>query len=257
MSVLPYPPLHEKSKFIVLSDWDGTITDQDSNDYMTDNMGGGRDFRRNLNIEVLNERITFKDSFADMLATVSAKHSFEECKHVLQKNIGLDPGFKKFYAWCKSNDIPVIIVSSGMTPIIRAVLSTLLSPTEADQIDIISNDVRFLDPAQKGESWEIVFRHPDSGFGHDKSKAILPYRDLPSQPTLFFCGDGVSDMSAAKHADLLFTKIMANGDSDLMAYCKREAIPHVPFRDFNDVLRRVQEVVAGKSVQAVLEEEGN
>ena len=82
-----------------------------------------------------------------------------------------------------------------MTPIIRAVLSTLLSPTEADQIDIISNDVRFLDPAQKGESWEIVFRHPDSGFGHDKSKAILPYRDLPSQPTLFFCGDGVSGQS--------------------------------------------------------------
>jgi len=79
-----------------------------------------------------------------------------------------------------------------MAPIIRAVLSTLLSPTEADQIDIIANDVKFLDPEQKGEQWEIVFRHPESGFGHDKSKAILPYRDLPSQPTLFFCGDGVS-----------------------------------------------------------------
>lgn len=40
-----------------------------------------------------------------------------------------------------------------------------------------------------------------------------------------------TDMSAAKHADLLFTKLMANGDSDLMAYCKREGIPHVPFTD--------------------------
>jgi 2-hydroxy-3-keto-5-methylthiopentenyl-1-phosphate phosphatase len=31
-----------------------------------------------------------------------------------------------------------------------------------------------------------------SGYGHDKSKAILPYRDLAHKPTLFFCGDGVS-----------------------------------------------------------------
>lgn len=32
----------------------------------------------------------------------------------------------------------------------------------------------------------------DSHFGHDKSKAILPYAALPSNPTLFFMGDGVS-----------------------------------------------------------------
>ena len=31
-----------------------------------------------------------------------------------------------------------------------------------------------------------------SGFGHDKSRAILPYKELPSPPLLFFFGDGVS-----------------------------------------------------------------
>jgi len=41
----------------------------------------------------------------------------------------------------------------------------------------------------------------------------------------------IIDLSAAAHADVLFTKVMANGDSDLMAYCKREHIPHVPFTD--------------------------
>jgi 2-hydroxy-3-keto-5-methylthiopentenyl-1-phosphate phosphatase len=138
-----------------------------------------------------------------------------------------------------------------MAPIIRAVLSTLLSPAEAAEIEIIANDVKYLDPEQKGDKWEIVFRHPESGFGHDKSKAILPYRDLDSKPTLFFCGDGVSgelavvilpeysmlmvacsvDLSAAKHADVLFAKEMANGDSDLMSYCRVEKIPYVPFTD--------------------------
>jgi hypothetical protein len=39
------------------------------------------------------------------------------------------------------------------------------------------------------------------------------------------------DLSAAKHADVLFAKVMANGDSDLLEYCKRENIPNVPFKD--------------------------
>lgn len=79
-----------------------------------------------------------------------------------------------------------------MAPIIRAVLTNLISEEEASSIDIIANDVEYLDEAKTGERWEIVYRHPESGFGHDKSKAILPYRDLPHKPTLFFCGDGVS-----------------------------------------------------------------
>lgn len=168
----------------------------------------------------------------------------------LPADIGLDPGFKTFYKWCKENNVPVIIVSSGMEPIIRAVLETLLPAEDAQTIPIIANDVRYTDPEHTGKTWEIIYRHPESGFGHDKSKAILPYRDLAHKPTLFFCGDGVSgkstprlacldrcptplipDLSAAKHADVLFAKEMANGDSDLMQYCKREAIPFVPFRD--------------------------
>lgn len=37
---------------------------------------------------------------------------------------------------------------------------------------------------------------PDSGYGHDKSRAILPYKELPDPPTLFFFGDGISGMCA-------------------------------------------------------------
>lgn len=30
----------------------------------------------------------------------------------------------------------------------------------------------------------------------DKSQAILPFRQLKSRPTLFFCGDGISGRSS-------------------------------------------------------------
>jgi len=47
-----------------------------------------------------------------------------------------------------------------------------------------------------------------SHFGHDKSLEIRPYAELPDneRPTMFYAGDGVSDLSAAKETDLLFAK---------------------------------------------------
>ena len=93
-------------------------------------------------------------------------------------DIKLDPGFKEFYAWCKSNDIPVIIVSrcvtdtshpllllfflkkiqliSGMAPLIRAVLSNLVGDEAANEIEIIANDVTVFPDG----TWDIKFRHP-------------------------------------------------------------------------------------------------
>lgn len=250
-SALPYPPVHKDKKFLVLSDWDGTITTRDSNDYMTDNLGYGKDKRREGNLKVLSGKVSFRDSFREMLESVAAEgHTFDECKTLLRRDIKLDPGFKEFHAWCKANDIPVIIVSSGMAPLIRAVLSNLVGEESANEIDIIANDVT-IHPDGK---WDIEYRHPSSGFGHDKSQAILPYRDLANPPTLFFFGDGVSDISAARHADLLFVKVKGDGENDLAAYCTKEGIRHVLFEDFSKALPIIKSVVAGeKTVTQVVD----
>lgn len=158
-----------------------------------------------------------------------------------------------------------------MAPLIRAVLSKLIGDDEAEKIEIIANDVE----VREDGSWEIKYRHPSSGFGHDKSQAILPYRALPNPPTTFFFGDGVSgnifdyssrvrtvltlslpflDMSAARHADLLFVKQKPGADNDLSAFCRREGIPHVQFEDFNRALDLVKRVVDGNiTVKEALE----
>jgi 2-hydroxy-3-keto-5-methylthiopentenyl-1-phosphate phosphatase len=87
MPVLPYPELYRSSPFIVLSDWDGTITSQDSNDFLTDNLGMGYDKRREMNKDVLSGENTFRDSFRQMLRSVVENgHSFDECKEVLRKS---------------------------------------------------------------------------------------------------------------------------------------------------------------------------
>ncbi|KIJ38472.1 hypothetical protein M422DRAFT_33255 [Sphaerobolus stellatus SS14] len=249
-STLPYPPIHKDKKFVILTDWDGTITTYDSNDYMTDNLGFGKEKRRQGNLDILSGKVTFKDGFREMLESVPNK--FDECKQILKDNIKLDEGFRAFYEWTKSADVPVIIVSSGMAPLIRAVLSNLVGEEDADKVEIISNDVKVNEDGR----WKIQFRHPTSGYGHDKSQAILPYRELPDPPTLFFFGDGVSDLSAARHADVLFVKAAPGRESDLATYCDREGIPHILFESFEQVLPMVQAIVEGKMTKEEAIEKG-
>jgi len=226
-----------KSKAIVFTDFDGTITLKDSNDYLTDNVGYGKEKRREGNIKILNNEVKFRVAFKEMLDSVDLP--FDECKELLRKNIKLDPGFKEFYAWCLKEGIPVIVLSSGMEPIIRALLTDLVGPT-ADQIKIVSNQVKHLPDGK----WTIDY-HDDSDFGHDKALAIKPSANLPAdeRPILFYCGDGVSDLSAARETDLLFAKI----GYDLITYCEREGVPFTTFTNFQDIYRDVKAVVEGKT----------
>ena len=145
-----------------------------------------------------------------MLDSVSTP--FPECIKYLCDNVKLDPHFKGFYQWARENGVPVIVLSSGMEPIIRSLLTNLIGP-DADAIEIISNDVVDRPGKSKDQEggWTIQF-HDDSGFGHDKSLAIRPYakhfadRPEESRPTMLYAGDGISDLSAASETDLLFAK---------------------------------------------------
>lgn len=53
-------------------------------------------------------------------------------------------------------------------------------------------------------------------------------------------------MSAARHADVLFVRLKADGENDLHTYCQREGIPHILFKDFERALQILQAIVTGK-----------
>ena len=211
---------------------------------MTDNIGYGREKRRQGNIACLNNEISFRDSFRDMMDSVT--RPYDQCIQYLVDNIKLDPGFAEFFQWSLKNNIPVVVLSSGMEPIIKALLEKLVGP-DASQMQVIGNNVG----ARPGKSineeggWEIVFRHPESGFGHDKSVELRKYSSLPGdvRPTMFYAGDGVSDLSAARETDLLFAK----KGHDLISYCAREDVPFTVFGDWTDILSKCKAIVEGKT----------
>ncbi|CAM1511728.1 Fc.00g092410.m01.CDS01 [Cosmosporella sp. VM-42] len=232
------PALATNPKFIFFTDFDGTVTTADSNDYMTDNLGFGKERRVALNKAVLYEGMHFRDSFVEMLDSVTTP--FDQCIQILLKSIKLDPGFKEFYDWAQTNNVPIVILSGGMEPVIRALLDVLLGP--GWDIQIVSNDVKAREGKKINEEggWKIEF-HDDSIHGHDKSIEIRKYSSLPDRPTMFYAGDGVSDLSAAKETDLLFAK----ADKDLVTWCENEKVPFVTFRDWSSITQTVKDIAAG------------
>ncbi|KAI1913283.1 hypothetical protein LOZ61_002817 [Ophidiomyces ophidiicola] len=257
--------MQTQPKIIFFTDFDGTITLKDSNDYLTDNLGYGQEKRRAGNKAVLENTMTFRytlmQSDYGTLFSFDAKHSlffftvemrndsvknpFDECIQILCDKMQLDPYFAEFYNWAKDNNVPIVILSSGMVPIIHALLVKLLGH-EPDHIQIVANQVKARDGKSINEvgGWEIVY-HDDSHFGHDKSLEIKPYRALPSdiRPTLLYAGDGVSDLSAASQTDLLFAK----KGHDLITYCEREKIPFTVFEDWSSILAKTKKIYEGKT----------
>lgn len=230
---------------IVFTDWDGTVTLQDSNDYLTEHLGFGDQKRRAINDEILDGKTSFRDGFQRMLDSIDTP--FAECIEFLKKNIKLDPGFRGFYDYCYSKGIPVVIISSGMKPIIYNLLKHLVGEDAAENIDIYSNGVVVKDD----NSWDIVYKD-DSSFGHDKSLSIKEYLEshkFDNVPPLFYCGDGVSDLSAAKETNLLFAK----HGKDLIIYCNRENIPYTEFNNFEEILTKMTKIIDGEPISSFIE----
>jgi 2-hydroxy-3-keto-5-methylthiopentenyl-1-phosphate phosphatase len=75
---------------------------------------------------------------------------------------------------------------------------------------------------------------------------------VPLDTISVFCGDGVSDISAARKADILFAR---NG-KDLVTYCERHQIPYFGFDSFKEIEEIVADLAEGRSKLEKIEETG-
>lgn len=222
---------------ILFTDWDGTVTLQDSNDMLTDDLGMGHPARMKLNDKIIDGSLTFREAFFQMLDSVASNgYTLERCIDYLLGKVQLDPGFEKTVQWCGSKGIPVIVVSSGMDKVIDALLSKIIDPKLHSFIQVYANHVNV------GDSWEILYRD-DSGFGHDKHQSIETVVEQyfggfenENRGKLFYSGDGVSDVSAARSCDLLFAK----SGHDLVNICIRDKINYIEFNTFDDILDEIK-----------------
>ena len=92
----------------------------------------------------------------------SIKTPYNECIKELTEKMELDPYFREFYLWAKEVNVPIVVLSSGMIPIIKALLDTLLGHDTDRTLTIIANDVESRDGKDINSEggWQIKY-HDD------------------------------------------------------------------------------------------------
>lgn len=113
---------------------------------------------------------------------------------------------------------------------------------QASRIQIVANDAEI---KSDGSEWKPIWRH-ETELGHDKALSIKEGRAQAAEdalegeiPLIIFIGDGVSDLPAAREADVLF----ARKGLRLEEYCIENKISYIGFDSFSDVKREVEAIM--------------
>ncbi|KAI0549866.1 2,3-diketo-5-methylthio-1-phosphopentane phosphatase [Xylaria curta] len=229
----------KKRKIICFSDFDGTIFMQDTGHVLFDNHGCGSERREVLDEQIKTGERSFREVSEEMWGSLHVP--FNDGFKVMEKTLEIDPDFRSFHEYCINNKIPFNVISAGLKPILRRVLDTFLGEEQSAQINIVANDAKI---AEDGSEWKPIWRH-DNELGHDKALSVQEARSQAEMtcedgtiPLIVFIGDGVSDLPAAREADVLF----ARRGLRLEEYCIENNITHVPFDTFADIQKEIQRI---------------
>ncbi|EWC46616.1 hypothetical protein DRE_04103 [Drechslerella stenobrocha 248] len=229
-----------KRDIIIFSDFDGTIFLQDTGHVLFDHHGCGVARRHMLDEEIRTGSRSFRAVSEDMWASLNVP--FDDGFKVMEEKLEIDPAFNEFHQFCIANEVPFNVISAGLKPILRKVLDVFLGEKQSSHIDIVANDAHI---SHDGSKWTPIWRH-DNELGHDKAASIQEYKAIASSesedgsiPLIVFVGDGVSDLPAAREADVLF----ARRGLRLEEYCVENNIAYIPFDTFADIQKELVRMI--------------
>ena len=206
----------------IFSDFDGTITEQDTLIFLTTNLGGGAQLIEAIGRLLTDGTLSLSEGIAAEMRSI--RKPFADAETLLREQVRIDPGFKPFVRWCEAKQIPLTVLSAGF----HQLIDLFVTKEEFPHLGILANTLK--PDEQRG--WQCVFRDktPD---GHDKAAALREARKR-GEHTIFI-GDGHSDRAAAEVADEVFAK------HSLAEYCRQRGINYQEYETFEDVLKQLQD----------------
>ncbi len=220
-----YKRLDDLSNAAIVSDFDGTITDIDTNDLIYFTFGGQPSYE--IEKLIAQGKLGVKEGALQHFKRIRlTEHEFLS---FIFQNARLDEGFKDFCEFISQKGIPLIVVSGGYINTISSFFKK--EGIDSANIKIYANRLKF-----NGCHIEAVFFDEsdecESGLGPCGNCKLRRLRELKTQyRTIIFIGDGTTDRCAAREADMVFAK------GSLREYLTVQGIPYIPFNDFHDIRR--------------------
>lgn len=215
-----------QKRIAFVSDFDGTITDDDFFTYVANayfNEHALAPWRAYL----LGHKTHF-DALSEMFSNI---HVDVDTLKKLIHTMKIDPKIHDVFALCKEKNIPIYICSAGNDYYIRELLGN----------EILDFNIQLAtNPATYSEENGLIMQklpsdspYFDSDVGISKYKLVKKLKD--DGYFVIFAGDGPPDFDPARIADVVFAKKI------LLQKCKEEGIPTKYFRGYIDILSYLNE----------------
>ena len=220
-------------QFKIFLDFDGTITKNDV---------GEEIFRKFLdeNIvkkivdDLLTDKISSRECWESLCESALITDNNEFDNFILSQEI--EPTLHHFVEYCENNTFQLFVLSDGFDYYIEKILKREnLSHLKVFGNKLILNDEGKLMPS-------FPYYNADCRSSANCKRNHIIENSGEDDYTVFI-GDGNSDIDAIQYVDFIFAK------DDLLKYCEVQRITYFPFKTFDDVILRMNELLSKKRLK--------
>jgi 2-hydroxy-3-keto-5-methylthiopentenyl-1-phosphate phosphatase len=142
----------------------------------------------------------------------------------------IDPSFAPFVGWLAEHGVPTIVASDGF----GFYVEPLFAAHGIEGVEVATNEQRWKGDGHP-DGMRFVSAHPECvGCGTCKLQVVQLAR--AAHGPVAFVGEGPSDRYGALYADVAFAK------DALVGICSADGVPYLPWNDFDDVRRMLEEL---------------
>jgi 2-hydroxy-3-keto-5-methylthiopentenyl-1-phosphate phosphatase len=208
----------------VVCDFDGTALTEDLGDQVSRHFAG-RDTWLRAEDAYREGAFDFGELLRRIFEPITAEA--HEIAAFARERAVLRPGFEAFLGACADAGRPFVVCSAGLDVYIEPVLERL-HPRLRGHLSLRSNHARC---SPSGMTLEFHRPAREDGCGRCGFCKGSVVRELQAAGhRVAVCGDGTADRCAADAADFVFAT------RRLVDHCRERGLPHLPFRDFHEVM---------------------
>lgn len=211
--------------FKIFVDFDGTVTTKDVGEEMFMKFGDPVEALKIVDRWAKDE-ITSVESWQLLCETVENldRNVYDEFLNTFE----ISAGFHEFIDYCNDNNIEARILSDGLDYYIERILKN----NNLSHLEFYSNHLSF-----NGNKLIPSFPYTDEECklcGNCKRNHII--NNSADEDYSIYIGDGYSDKCPAQYCDFIFAK------DSLLKYCEVNRITYFPYKNFNDVIAKIEEL---------------
>ncbi len=219
--------------FKIFVDFDGTITKTDVGDSLFREFGNKEKVDEIIS-RLLNDEISAKQSWISLCDEAGRVEKQKLDRFV--DSIEIDETFHSLVDYCRKNQIEIFVLSDGFDYYIERIFKK----ENLNGINVYSNKLAFTDDGKMIPVFPYLDAECTSSANCKRNHIINHSSD---DDFTVFIGDGNSDKYTAQFCDFIFAK------DDLLKFCEKERITFFSFKDFNDVVVRLEQLLAKKRLK--------